>query len=107
MSPVVTAPIGTGREVGLPGIIDLRIVLKIVGTVYRPPIYRMQRISHPMRHMERFVVAERIVAHGAVIERSEVVEEAENCVSTSTCGSPPKNSNSMVAERSPLPVFAV
>lgn len=36
MSPVVTAPIGTGREVGLPGIIDLRIVLKIVGTVYRP-----------------------------------------------------------------------
>ena len=77
MSPVVTAPIGTGHEVGLPGIIDLRIVLKIVGTVYRPPIYRMQRISHPMRHMERFVVAERIVAHGVVIERSEVADVNE------------------------------
>ena len=30
-----------------------------------------------MRHMERFVVAERIVAHGAVIERSEVADVNE------------------------------
>ena len=74
MPPIIASRIGSFDQIRLIRIIDLRIVLEIVGTVDRSSVHRVQRISYPMRHVQRLVVTERIVAHGTVIERSEVAD---------------------------------